>query len=250
MSGDRQDYVLNCPESFKWAQSPERKTIMNIIDHNRTYTGVIVGFKNSERKADRTGKPFITNPVAFICPLDKSLQLTMIAYRDRAGITCENPENISAVIPLPGQGERRWTKGNSVLTEADYGKNVSFTVTDPDKRGLPQAINVRIINPEETLDEDLCQEAAEEARLELAELTQTAPVAVAPVAVTTQDVAAQNGAAAMAQEIPIEEAIEDPLSRENDNSGYEEAYGDYGKPSRQRKLKRLNKKSHRREWDE
>ena len=223
---------------------------MNIIDQNRTYTGVIVGFKNSERKTDRTGKPFTTNPVVFICPLDKSLQLMMIAYRDHAGVVCKNPENISAVIPLPDQGERRWTKGNPILTEADCGKNVSFTVTGPDKKGLPQAINVSIINPEENLDEDLREEAREEARQELAELTQTTPVTVAPVAAVKQDVAVQNGVAALAKEILVAETIEDSLNRENDDGDDEETYSGYVKPARQKKSKRLNKKFHRREWDE
>lgn len=223
--------------------------MQNIIDQNRTYTGVIVGFKNSERKADKTGKLFTTNPVAFIYPLDKSLQIMMTAYRDLAGVVCKNPENISAVIPLPGQGERRWTKGNPILTEVDCGKNVSFTVTGPDKKGLPQAINVSIINPEESLDEDLREEAREEARQELAELTQTAPVTVAPVALVKQNLAVQNGVAALAQETLVAEAIEDSLDRENDD-GDEEAYNGYEKPSRQKKSKRLNKKSHRREWDE
>jgi molecular chaperone DnaK (HSP70) len=111
----------------------------------------------------------------------------MCAYREKAMINCKNPENISAVIPLPGQGERRWTKGNAVITEKDFGKNVTFTVTEPDKKGMPQAINVTIINPEDNLDDDLLYDAEEEARQELAEMAKAKPVEVAPAKVAPQN---------------------------------------------------------------
>ena len=218
--------------------------MQQIINQNRTYEGIIVGYDTSKVKTDKFGKPFTSNPLAFIWPKDTSLQIMMAEYRDLAGKTCKNPENIVAVIPLPGQGERRWTKGNATITQFDCGKHVRFNVTEPDKQGLPQAINVTIINPEETLDEDLRQEAAEEVRLELAELAQTAPVTVAPVAVA-KDVAVQNGVAALA----IDEIEEDPLDYD-DAEEDDYAYENCEKPSRQKKSKRLDKKSHRREWDE
>jgi hypothetical protein len=158
----------------------------NIINQSRVYEGIIVGYIPAKEKTDRFGRPFTTNPVAFIYPKADSLKIMMCAYREKAGVDCKNPENISAVIPLPGQGERRWTKGNAVITEKDFGKNVTFTVTEPDKKGMPQAINVTIINPEETLDDDLLFDAEEEARAELAEMTKSKPVEVTPVKAVPQ----------------------------------------------------------------
>lgn len=250
----------------------------NIIDQNRTYNGLIVGYKKMGMKTNSKGETYVTNPMAFIWPREESLRMMAILYRIQKEIgenainlantqmektpssaskvdilkriysnlaerPIKNPENIAVVIPLPGQGERHWTKGNAYLTEQDFGKNVSFTVTEPDKQGLLQAINVTIINPEETLDEDLRQEAAEEARLELAELAQTAPVTVVPVAMA-KDVAVQNGVAALA----TDEIEEDPL--DYDDAEEDDYYGGYEKPARQKKSKRLDKKSHKKEWDE
>lgn len=194
-----------------------------IIDQTRAYEGIIVGFVPAKAKTDKFGKPFIANPVAFIWPKDTSLQLMMIGYRDAAGKTCKNPENISATIPLPGQGERRWTKGNAALTEADCGKYVRFNVTEPDKQGLPQAINVTIINPEETLDEDLRQEAAEEARFELSEQTSAAPAEVAPVSIEQS-----NAIAAYAQEMLTEDDLADIDEEESEDRDFDQEETEYG----------------------
>ena len=196
----------------------------NIIDQTRAYEGIIVGYVSAKEKTDKFGKTFITNPVAFIWPKDTSLQLMMTAYRNLAGKTCKNPENISATIPLPGQGERRWTKGNACITEADCGKHVRFTVTEPDKQGLPQAINTVIIDPEETIADDIREEAAEEARLELAEQTKTEPIAVAPV-----NALEKNALAAYTQEMLTEEDLEDeePESDEDDRD-FDQEETDFG----------------------
>ena len=195
-----------------------------IIDQTRVYEGIIVGYVPKKEKTDKFGKAFTANPVAFIWPKDTSLQLMMTAYRQLAGKTCKNPENISATIPLPGQGERRWTKGNAHITEADCGKHVSFSVTEPDKQGLPQAINTVIIDPEETIADDIREEAAEEARLELAEQTKTEPVTVAPV-----DTLGKNALAAYTQEMLTEDDLEDEETEsDEDDRDFDQEETDFG----------------------
>ena len=190
-----------------------------IINQTRVYEGIIVGYIPAKEKTDRFGRPFTTNPVAFIYPKANSLKLMMIAYREKAMINCKNPENISAVIPLPGQGERRWTKGNAVITEKDFGKNVTFTVTEPDKKGMPQAINVTIINPEDNLDDDLLFDAEEEARAELAEMAKAQPVEVAPAKVAPQN------EETCSSEMLNEENFED--FEEEDSDDYEDYFEEF-----------------------
>lgn len=190
-----------------------------IINQTRVYEGIIVGYIPAKEKTDRFGRPFTTNPVAFIYPKADSLKLMMCAYREKARVNCRNPENISAVIPLPGQGERRWTKGNTVITEKDFGKNVTFTVTDPDKRGMPQAINVTIINPEDNLDDDLLFDAEEEARAELAEMTSSKPVEVTPVKTAPQN------EETCSSEMLNEENFED--FEEEDSDDYEDYFEEF-----------------------
>jgi molecular chaperone DnaK (HSP70) len=193
----------------------------NIINQSRVYEGIIVGYIPAKEKTDRFGRPFTTNPVAFIYPKANSLKLMMCAYREKAMVNCKNPENISAVIPLPGQGERRWTKGNAVITEKDFGKNVTFTVTEPDKKGMPQAINVTIINPEDNLDDDLLWDAEEEARQELAEMAKAKPVEVAPAKV----VAPQNEETC-SSEMLNEENFED-FEDEEDLDDFEDYFEEF-----------------------
>ena len=178
-----------------------------IINQERVYEGIIVGYIPAKEKTDKFGRPFTTNPVAFIYPKADSLKIMMCAYREKAMINCKNPENIAAVIPLPGQGERRWTKGNAIVTEKDFGKNVTFTVTEPDKKGMPQAINLKIINPEDNLDDDLLFDAEEEARAELAEMTKSKPVEVTPVKAVPQ--AEEADASATLNEEDFEDYEED-----------------------------------------
>lgn len=197
-----------------------------IINQERLYEGVIVGYLPSKEKVDRFGQPYATNPVAFICPKADSLKIMMVAYREKAMINCRNPENISAVIPLPGQGERRWTKGNEFISEKDCGKNVTFTVTEPDKQGLPQAINLKVINPEDNLDDDLLFDAEEEARAELAEIAKAKPVEVAPVK-------AEPKAEEAAPEILAEENFEDV--EEEDFDDYEDYYEEYEESYKQKR---------------
>lgn len=196
-----------------------------IINQERVYEGVIVGYLPAKQKTDRFGQPYTTNPVAFIYPKADSLKIMMVAYRQKAMINCRNPENISAVIPIPGQGERRWTKGNEIVTEKDCGKNVTFTVTEPDKKGLPQAINLRVINPEDNLDDDLLFDAEEEARAELAEIAKAKPVEVAPAKVEAK-------AEEAAPEILAEENFEDFEEEDEDYEDYYEEYEDSYKEKR------------------
>lgn len=215
-----------------------------IIDQSRVYEGIIVGYIPAKEKVDKFGRPYTANPVAFIYPKANSLKLMMCAYREKAMINCKNPENISAVIPLPGQGERRWTKGNAVITEKDFGKNVTFTVTEPDKKGMPQAINVTIINPEDNLDDDLLYDAEEEARQELAEMAKAQPVEVAPAKVAPQN------EETCSSEILDEENFEDFEGEGEDLDDYEDYFEEFEDSYKQKRKGHGKNHDRKNRWSE